>query len=365
MCLAALLGTLFACAENPTTQGDGATVDLPKTEEKQEKSLGAIVLSSEHYDVSVAMLSYYFHTNHQAFVKEHIAILPSLSLDLSKSLKDQSFGKGDSQDELFLGEFEGTWFDYFMDGTLDSVSNLLRYCEVAHEYGVSLGEDELAELDENFDSLVAKASTFGMTEEAYLASLYGDGVKEADVRRAMEYSELANKGMSVLVQRLSDSIGDEEIRAKYEENPDEFEYNTERTRNVAYMLFGTENAAENAIALLKSRNVVTAEAFSALAEELEAAHTYLEDYIKGSLASEVFDAWLFDENLIAESITEVPLAIDSSTFCVVLYCGEGHESWYVTVKNAILNEKYDQTYQSLSSSHKIFIQEDLSKRVPA
>ncbi|MBQ3000087.1 MAG: hypothetical protein IJD64_06480 [Clostridia bacterium] len=563
----------------------------------------ARVLSTEHFKVNANMMSYYFHTQYQNFLNDQQSSLSYFSLDTTKSLKDQPFGGPETTeegvfyyDELFLGEYEGTWFDYFMDQTVTSVSSLLVYCEAAYERGVELGDEENAEIDANLAALGTTATTYGYaTIDAYISAMYGDGVKEKDVRRAMEYSALATKAMTVLTEEISDGITENAILSKYIADPKVFDFidfsyykfeatydeakhraghevegfkdmseadqkveiekiykemieevkenakkltsmknvkdvnefiilyisekefhtawedqsldgvfvkevdgekvkdpaaekqfktllvdniaqeilsgktdatkpsehlviksflpegisednkkkidsahatafkatltaketyvrtkagyageddefsvwafeegmnrdtykitegkdtdavttkskysqtayflakapyrDENKTKNVAYMLFTNEEAAKKAVDALKERGITTLDEFEALAEESNAeAHTHLEDYVEGSLNSSMFDTWLYADGMKVGDITDTPLALDSTTFCVALYYGEGHASWYVTVKNQILSERFDETVMKLTEKYPVDVKEKALDRVDA
>lgn len=553
----------------------------------------ARVLSTEHFKVNANMMSYYFNTQYQNFLNEQQSSLSYFSLDTTKSLKDQPFGGPETAeegvfyyDELFLGEYEGTWFDYFMDQTVTSVSSLLVYCEAAYERGVELEDKENEEIDANLAALGTTATTYGYaTVDAYISAMYGNGVKEKDVRKAMEYSALATKAMTVLSEEISDGITENAVLSKYLEDPKKFDFidfsyykfevtyaeakhqaehevegfkdmsddekkveiekvykekveevkanakkltemknvddvnkfiidyiagkelhtawenktlgtdndkqvladneivikavirgaiaqevldgktesskvtekdivkdlaldketkdkineiqNTAfkatltaketyvrtkagyaeedefftwafeegknrgtytipegkdtdavttkskfsrtayflakapyrdetKTKNVAYMLFTTEAAAKAAADALKERGISTLDEFEALAEELDAAaHTHLEDYVEGSLNSSMFDAWLYADNIKVGDFTDEPLPLDATTFCVALYYGEGHEAWYVTVKNQILSERFDETVTKLTEKYPVDVKEKALDRVDA
>ena len=79
----------------------------------------------------------------------------------------------------------------------------------------------------------------------------------------------------------------------------------------------------------------------------------------------MFDAWLYADGIKVGDITDEPLALDSTTFCVALYYGEGHESWYVTVKNQILSERFDETVAKLTEKYPVDVKEKALNRVDA
>lgn len=555
----------------------------------------ARVLSTKHFKVNANMMSYYFNTQYQEFLNEQNSMMSYLSLDTSKSLKTQQFAPEASEeegvfyyDELFLGSYEGTWFDYFMDQTVDSVSNLLLYCEAAYERNIKLDDTDKEEIDASLASLGSTATMYGYaTVDAYISAMYGEGVKEKDVKKAMEYSALATKAMTALSEEISDNINANDVNAKYFADPKQFDMidfsyytfsvsysdakhkaghlegyddldadakkakieetykamiaeakenakkltelknvddvnkfilayiaadelhtawennnldgvigdkaifdedtikttlsdtiaqevlagktdgskpsehtvlkaflpedlsdinkkkiddayatafkatltaketyvrtesayagdddeffvwaftqgtnratktitkgdetaevktsstysisayflakapyrDTSKTRNVAYMLFTTEAEASAAVQQLMDRGISTLDAFEALAEEVGAsAYTHLEDYVKGSLNTDIFDTWLFADDLKIGDFTGAPLMINTSTYCVALYYGEGNESWYVTVKNEILSERFDEVVAKLAETYPVDIKEKALNRVNA
>ena len=549
----------------------------------------AKTLSTEHFKVNANMLSYYYYTEYQNFLSDNQNSLTYYSLDTSKSLKDQRFGGPEETNpdeptfyyDSMLGDFEGTWFDYFMDKTVTSVSSLLVYCEGAYELGIELEEADYEQLDATLTTMATTAATYGYTNvDSYISAVYGSGVKEKDVKKAMEYSFLANKAMTELSGSLLDKITDEDIDEKYESDTQKFllvdySYYTfsatyadakkqaelsdvadsdltadqkkkiadkyseligkakenvakieamssitevnefiigyaaseevdkawnmqtidvgdnttavkaaivgeiktevlagetkgasikdnaiiktyelsdsvlgqletvkntafsevtsdkdvylrekvgfvsetdkvsswafadgakvgdtkvvtegdeeaevksgvsysssvyflaktpyrdeEKTKNIAYMLFTDETAAKAAVQAMMDRDISELADFEALAEEFSAsANTHMEDYVKGSLQSDIFDTWLFSNDVTVGSYTEAPLKLeDGSTYCVALYYGDGNETWYVTVKNQILTEQFDETVKTWTETYQVEIKEKALDRVDA
>ena len=548
----------------------------------------ATALSTKHFKVNANMLSYYYFTQYQNFLEENESYLSYYSLDTSKSHKEQRFGGPENAEDgafyydVLLGEFEGTWFDYFMDQTVTSVSSLLVYCEGAYEMGLELDDADHEQIDANVAALEANAAQYAQyyaNVDSYISDLYGDGVKIKDIRTAMEYSALATKYMTTLSNQISEEITKEDVDATYAadtlkfdvidysyysfetsyteakkeagfsdiadsalsdeqkakiaekyvelvaevqsyaakllekktaeevntliyqyvaakqvkaawaqqtikvEDPttikavitgeivqelllgntestapsaetnigykglseevmgqlvtvkntafsealaekelsvlekvnyvgenDEFSVwafkaervagdtyeidgennklaaevggtyteasyfltqarykDPDKTKNVAYMLFTDEKAAQAAVALMMERGVTTLDAFEALADEVAAdANTHLEDYVKGGLQSDIFDTWLYAAETKVGSYTGAPLKLeDGATYCVALYYAEGNEGWYVTVKNAILTERFDAKVAELEATFEVTVKEKALDRVDA
>ncbi|MBQ9086659.1 MAG: hypothetical protein IJY47_05680 [Clostridia bacterium] len=182
-------------------------------------------LATENYKINNNMLSYYFYTQYQAFQTDYSSYLSYFSLDTSKSLKDQTFG-GDgtttNYDTAFLGDFSGTWFDYFMDQTVEGAKSVLLFCEEADARSITLTDEEKQEIETAIDTMTTTATTYGYTLNAYLSATYGAGVKVSDVRKAMTYSALASKCMNTVMEELDTAITDDRVESKYSENKLDF-----------------------------------------------------------------------------------------------------------------------------------------------
>ena len=105
-------------------------------------------MSSDNYRVNGNMMRYYFQTTYQNFTTNYESYMSYLSLDTSKSLKDQIIGdtsvNANALDTSIVGsDYEGkTWFDYFMAQTQNEVRNMLYYCEKADELGIKLESED-------------------------------------------------------------------------------------------------------------------------------------------------------------------------------------------------------------------------------
>ena len=169
------------------------------------------LVSTENYSVNANMMSYYFQTQYQNFYSSNSSYISYL-LDTSKSLKEQAYTYATEGEEM-------TWFDYFMDQTVTSVKSMLVYCEEAKARGIdSLSEEEQAEIDTTIESLKTTATLYGYSLNSYIAQIYGAGVRENDIRKAVEYSAIAAKCMNVLSEELDGKITEDRITAEYDGN---------------------------------------------------------------------------------------------------------------------------------------------------
>lgn len=190
------------------------------------------VIHSQNYKVNSNMMAYYFNTQYQGFVSDYSTYIENgyFSLDTSKELDDQKFGGSGEDgktyyDSTFLGSFEGTWRDYFMNSTVDSVKTILLYCEEANARSIALDQADLDSIDSEIQSFVSMASMYGYPSvNSFLAEQYGKGVSEGDVRDCLEYSKLASKMMQIISDEIESAITDTDISSKYDAN--KLDYNT-------------------------------------------------------------------------------------------------------------------------------------------
>ncbi|MBO5415147.1 MAG: hypothetical protein J6A83_00780 [Clostridia bacterium] len=182
-------------------------------------------LKSEHFKISGNMMSYYYYTQYQNFQSQYSSYMSYFSLDTSKSLKEQQFGdsaSGNAYETSFLGEFDGTWFDYFMSEATDQAEQILIYCEEAYERDITLDDEDLEELDATLETLKTTAATYGYSPNSYTANMYGKGVSVNDIKKAMKLSLLAEKCMLELQDEILDGISDGDIQTKYDDNKIDF-----------------------------------------------------------------------------------------------------------------------------------------------
>ena len=183
-------------------------------------------MSLNDYKVDGNMMSYFYNTTYMNFINNYSTYISYFSIDTSKDLKDQEFAPEGSYDSMFLGDFDGTWFDYFMSQTKDSVKQLLIYAAKAEELGVELTDEDKADIEASIDTLIINiSSTYGsgLSEDTYITNVYGKGVKRGDIRKAMELSTLASKVAQKISENIEAGITDERVDKTYADNKLEFD----------------------------------------------------------------------------------------------------------------------------------------------
>lgn len=214
-------------------------------------------LSTEHFEVNGTMMKYFYYAQYQntystyynyavnylgnadyisyfgwtlnenfdhADEKNNTCKLGTVKKDEDgKEMKDANGNKiYDSKAMELRGGSVFTWWDYFMDLALGEVQDILIFCEAAYAEGYttleSLNPDAKSEIDDMIKTLRSNASSSGFSLGGYLGQLYGSGVTEKDVRKAMELTYIAAEYAELKEGEFEDAITDEDVNKQYEEN---------------------------------------------------------------------------------------------------------------------------------------------------
>lgn len=167
-------------------------------------------MKSENFTINANMMSYYFFTTYQNFATEYSSSLSSFGLDTSKSLKDQTYTENQ------------TWFDFFVEQTKAQTKSMMIYLEEANARGITLTDEEKAEIKASLDSTASAMSAYYYSANAYFSDAYGKGVSKSDVLKAMEYSSLASKAMTAVSEELEAAVTETVITDSYNKDPKKY-----------------------------------------------------------------------------------------------------------------------------------------------
>ena len=244
----------------------------------------ALTVSGRRY--SPAEVNYHYAQQYFNWSSQYSDYAGVFGLDTSAG----PFGLKDQDCPMLDG---GSWRDYFLQTAYDEIAQSKALSDYAAENGLSVSEDDAADVDAQLESMAAVAKTYGFSGvDNYLEANFGSGVDSKIVRRAMLESLLASEGYNHYLDQLSYS--DEELEERYasfEGSNDFFDYafyavyaETETADD------GTE-AAPTEQALLEAR--MTAEAVmtsyqddSETADPVERLNAALEAEFDSTLATE-------------------------------------------------------------------------------
>ena len=187
------------------------------------------IVKSEHFEVNVPMMSYMVYTEYQNWVNnyqntgymQYIKGEGGDGLSTSIPLREQNYSV--TTDKTTGATTTVTWFDYFANQAASSVEQIIVLCEQAHSLGITLSEEELAEIDSTMQMLELYAAYSGYTTSGYLAAMYGKGVGLKDVREMTELIELAAKMTNLKTEEFKNGATDVRIENYYNENKEDLD----------------------------------------------------------------------------------------------------------------------------------------------
>lgn len=178
----------------------------------------AAAVGTESY--SPAELSYYYISQYSSFLNTYGSYASLFGLDTSTGVAGLR-----SQECPMLDEGQ-TWRDYFLQGALDNLQQVVGLKNYAAANGITLDADELAAISDDLASAAETAKANGYASlNRFFAAQYGTGVSEKLVRALLEDSSLASKAMKQYQDGLN--FSDEELEEYYaslEGSRDYFDY---------------------------------------------------------------------------------------------------------------------------------------------
>ena len=225
-----------------------------------------VVATTENYAVDNAVFSCFFHKYYQEFNNTYGYYFP---IDTNVSLKGQTCS---------MYSDGSTWFDFFAANAKSTLSNTLAFCEEAKARGIALTEEDYEDIDNEIASIKDAAKQAGVTVSYYIHAMYGSGVNQKDLRRALELSVLASKCNQAIIESYNYTEAD--FNKYIEENPDALVY-----AEYAAFDMSTSDTLEDDVKtaeMLQSyldrfAQVTTKEEFEAVAFDYLRNVTYLDD----------------------------------------------------------------------------------------
>ncbi|MBR2847917.1 MAG: peptidylprolyl isomerase [Clostridia bacterium] len=302
-----------------------------------------VSLTSENYEMDNALVSYHFNNQYQNFLSAYGNSLSYFGIDPSKSLKQQPCP---------LYEDGRTWYSFFMDAAVQEMTNVLIFCEEANARGITLTESDYDVIDDYIESIKEQAKANGVSKEYYITAMFGKGVKEKDVRRAMEQALLYSACHSEIVDGYT--YTDAEYDAYVKENPNKLLHATYAIMNLTL----TDGMVEGDITLemlkefeTKFQAVNTKEAFD------EVAYDYLKNYAYKNYTDKTDDGIreeiaekLVEDGIYTETDAFMKWAIEDSRKAGDVYTAWNEEETALTV-GILLKPAALLTYDTVNVRH--------------
>ncbi len=195
-----------------------------------------IAFESENYKVNNCMMTYFYFSDFYNTYNTYGTYFQYMGLDPHTSMQTQAYDE------------ESSWFDYFVNNSANSVNGYLLYAEAALEAGFEVA-DLGDKIDQQIDALKATAENAKVDFEQYLLNVFGAGIKESDIRDALELQIFASEYYNKVEKDYSDSLTAEDFETYYVTNKnslDKVDYRSyaiaadvaqdadEATKNAAY-----------------------------------------------------------------------------------------------------------------------------------
>ena len=165
---------------------------------------------TENFSFTNAEIAYAVMSSYQNLIYnyQYYGGASALGIDTTKSLKEQPCS--------FMEEGK-TWFDYFLESTLETVNEVLSICEAAKAAGFEMPEDVEASIDSALDSFESSATQAGMTVEEYFRQNLGEVVTPDVLRSLLEKSYYAQAYINYCVEQID--VSDAALEAAYDADP--------------------------------------------------------------------------------------------------------------------------------------------------
>lgn len=257
--------------------------------------------------------------------------------DSSKTPMEQEYTLGS------LDGFDGetpTWADYLRINTLNYLQTYTAYAKLARDAGITLDEEELADLEEQVESVRSTAESNDYSLNRYLTKIYGKGVDEKLLREVIEERQLAAKFAEQKQIDVEDGITDEQIETEYSENSADYALLTvygftvtADTSAIADDATEDEVSAATEEAMTKAKeqadayaaNVNSAETLLTQAQAYNSSATETSvklDDITGSTLTAAFSQTACDWALAAERAVGDVTVVETTNGYAILYMAE-------------------------------------------
>ncbi|MBO5326570.1 MAG: hypothetical protein J6A84_00435 [Clostridia bacterium] len=285
-----------------------------------------VAMSTDHFTVTPGMMAYFFyHYGGQLMAQME----QSVPYDQTRSLHDQIYGDGLS------------FYDVIMNATLQKVSEMLIYCEAAHDAGVSLTDAQHATIDGELSNLTLDAAAkYSKTLDEYCQMLYGPLMTAADLRSVLACELLANTYSFTVKKTLEGGITQQAVQDALAHLS--FRDDTP-SRNISYIaipyISGKANDAkvsEVLAALQASPSVETLSGFAAAGSIVSESNL-----TPDRIGIKVLSDWLFGAQRAIGDCGRVE--VDGYTY-VVLYRGNGLTFSEVSVRTHLYEAAYANWY---------------------
>ena len=160
------------------------------------------------------MMSYFFNNHLANWFTTYSSYVDMFGLDVNKDLDDQMFGNGSPMLTMILGNFDGTWQEYFYYRAVEEVKMYIIWADYAQSYGITLDEADHIDIEKCINEENERLEKSGTKYKDW----YGKGVDEEVIRRCLELTYLAAKGSDHYMKSVEKDITYGELKSWADNN---------------------------------------------------------------------------------------------------------------------------------------------------
>ena len=167
----------------------------------------AVSIDGKNYKLSE--FNYYYYASYNSYLDDYSEYIGYM-FDDSRSLKDQQYDEKQS------------WFDYFQDQAVDSMTSIIETAKLAEDAGYQLSAEADEEMAAVMEGIRSSAESAGFSTDQYLENIYGSGMNEKVYKEHLTKSHLAAEYSEKLKEEYS--FSEKEIEQYYREHLAEYTF---------------------------------------------------------------------------------------------------------------------------------------------
>lgn len=175
-----------------------------------------VAAEKDGVEVNAAMMTFFYNNYLVEWYNDNANNLGYFGINPSYDLKLQKYGTG--METYFFGQYNGTWYDFFLGEVIKEVDMYVQYAVAANAAGIKLDSEDQAEIDKIMSDIKESLDHAGSS----FSDQYGKGVKEKDVRECYELIQLAFKFYEHKIETLENALEDKDMEKYRDDNKAEF-----------------------------------------------------------------------------------------------------------------------------------------------
>ena len=289
------------------------------------------VVESENHKINIGMMAYYYQCI-GGYLSRY-DLVPDFAYHY-EYIMDVSEHENDYKD--------GVSHELIMSETIYYARDVLMYCELALANGIALDAEDQRNVESQYidyvemEMNVPRSDTEDDLADKILEFVANNLFDVNDIRLAIEYSVLAEKGKEEMIRQIEASVSNDEIEDRHGrlDRHEEF-YHSEVAKNYCVLEVNDPSEAERAIGVLEKADVSCIDDVIRVAEENELGSVSVKrnSYPNVEPTHDV-ERWLYSPERENGDIMSIP---DSNL--VVFYECDGEEIWRVYVRYLIASER--------------------------